>query len=159
MNGRHDQMIADCRDELQVIKTKISVNIFDSTVRFLNSYAVIKISGTFEVIFKEILFDYLSFNANEENKMYLTKNIVDSSSNPNTQNISKYLEKINDTWKQQFDLTVKNSDAKQALNALVQFRNDFAHGSNFSCSIENIITYFESSIFIFESLYNIINSD
>ena len=96
MNGRHDQMIADCRDELQVIKTKISVNIFDSTVRFLNSYAVIKISGTFEVIFKEILFDYLSFNANEENKMYLTKNIVDSSSNPNTQNISKYLEKINE---------------------------------------------------------------
>ena len=160
MNGNHIAALEDCRNDLNIIKEKINQNRFDSTVRYLNSYAVVKICGTFEIIFKEILFDYLSVNANDENKRFLTVHIIDSSSNPSTGKVSTFLQNMNVSWKERFDLAVKEENqGKVALNSLVNFRNDFAHGRNFSCSIENIIKYFESAIFIFDTLYEIINTE
>ena len=89
MNGRYSDMIRDTETELNSIRHWINAgNQFDSKTRYLVSYSVIKASGTVEVIFKNIIYDYLITNANDKTKMYLEKMIVDSSCNPNTGNMS-----------------------------------------------------------------------
>ena len=89
MNGEFEQMIEDTKEELKSICKWInSGNQFDSKTRFLVSYAVIKTSGTVEVIFKNMIYSFLANGANDKTKSYLEKAIIDSSCNPNTGNMS-----------------------------------------------------------------------
>lgn len=88
MNGEFLQMIADTRGELDNIRKWINAgNQFDSKTRYLISYAVIKASGTVEVIFKNMIYNCLSDGANEKAKGYFEKTIIDSSCNPNAGNM------------------------------------------------------------------------
>lgn len=153
MNGRYNDMIKDTEAELNSIRQWINAgNQFDSKTRYLVSYSVIKASGTVEVIFKNIIYDYLIINANDKTKMYLEKMIVDSSCNPNTGNMSNMLQNISSVWKESFDHLVKESGHKDKLNSLVQLRNDFAHGESISASIDTIIKYFKSAVEILKIL-------
>ncbi|MCC8172999.1 MAG: hypothetical protein LIO65_00965, partial [Odoribacter sp.] len=56
----------------------ISDHPFDSNVRFLTAYAVIRTCGTIEFVLKQMLFDHLTNGANEEANSYLSKSIIDS---------------------------------------------------------------------------------
>ena len=60
MNGEFIQMIEDTRAELDSIRKWINAgNQFDSKTRYLISYAVVKASGAVEVIFKNMIYNYL----------------------------------------------------------------------------------------------------
>ena len=84
MNGEFIQMIEDTRAELDSIRKWINAgNQFDSKSRYLISYAVVKASGAVEVIFKNMIYNYLSVGANEKAKGYGLKwesmdNILDT---------------------------------------------------------------------------------
>lgn len=119
------------------------------------SYAVVKASGAVEVIFKNMIYNYLSVGANEKAKGYLEKAIIDSSCNPNTGNMSNMLQNISSEWKTLFDQQVKQSGEKDKLNSLVQLRNDFAHGDSISVSIDTVIKYFDSAVKILNILDNV----
>ena len=113
MNGEFIQMIEDTRAELDSIRKWINAgNQFDSKTRYLISYAVVKASGAVEVIFKNMIYNYLSVGANEKAKGYLEKAIIDSSCNPNTGNMSNMLQNISSEWKTLFDQQVKQSGEK-----------------------------------------------
>ena len=90
MNRRYTEMLDDTERELKEIRKWISKdrNKFDSKTRYLISYSVIKASGTIEVVFKHLIFDYLVVGAKEETKTYLENMIVESSCNPNTGNMN-----------------------------------------------------------------------
>lgn len=149
MNGEFIQMIEDTRAELDSIRKWINAgNQFDSKTRYLISYAVVKASGAVEVIFKNMIYNYLSVGANE-------KAIIDSSCNPNTGNMSNMLQNISSEWKTLFDQQVKQSGEKDKLNSLVQLRNDFAHGDSISVSIDTVIKYFDSAVKILNILDNV----
>lgn len=153
MNGEFLQMIADTQEELKSIRKWINAgNQFDSKTRYLVAYSVIKASGTVEVIFKNIIYNYLIIGANEKTKGYLEKAIIDSSCNPNTGNMSNMLQNISSEWKTSFDQQVKQSGEKDKLNSLVQLRNDFAHGDSISVSIDTVINYFDSGVIILNIL-------
>ena len=153
MNGKFLQMIADTRGELDSIHKWINDgNQFDSKTRYLISYAVVKASGTVEVIFKNMIYNFLIVGANEKAKGYLEKAIIDSSCNPNTGNM---LQNISSEWKTLFDQQVKQSGEKDKLNSLVQLRNDFAHGDSISVSIDTVIKYFDSAVKILNILDNV----
>lgn len=153
MNGEFLQMITDTQEELKSIRKWINAgNQFDSKTRYLVSYSVIKASGTVEVIFKNIIYNYLVTGANEKTKGYLEKAIIDSSCNPNTGNMSNMLQNISSEWKSSFDQQVKQSGEKDKLNSLVQLRNDFAHGDSISVSIDTVINYFDSGVKILNIL-------
>ncbi|MEG0692819.1 MAG: HEPN domain-containing protein [Oscillospiraceae bacterium] len=156
MNGRYESYITDCSDELAKIKQWIDQNKMHSNIQYLVSYGVIKASGTTESIMKQILFDYLSTNCNSEAVQYFTKHIIDSSFNPSTGQIENLLSSINADWASRFQDATKASQEKADLNSLVKLRNSFAHGTAITASIENIITYFESSHHVLELLYNIV---
>jgi hypothetical protein len=146
MNGRYEQMINDTLEELNSIKKWInSGNQFDSKSRYLISYAVIKSSGTVEVVYKSIIFDSLVEGTTPETKTYLEKMIIDSSSNPNTGNMSQMLQQISPEWRTEFDDKVNRSGEKDKLNSLVKLRNDFAHGTNITASIDTVIKYVKSA--------------
>jgi len=96
MNKRYVEKLDDAKSELKEIRKWINSdkNKFDSKTRYLISYSVIKASGTIEVVFKHLIFDFLSIGALEETKTYLEKMIVESSCNPNTGNMSNLLQSV-----------------------------------------------------------------
>lgn len=152
MNGNYQGMIDDCKLELKNIKQWIDNNKLHSNVKYLVSYAVIKACGTTEVIFKRIIFDYLSNGANNETIEYLTHNIIESSYNPSCFKIERTLKLINVNWKKSFSDKFNKSNEKTELDSLIQLRNDFSHGGNISASIEDIIKYFDGAEKILKEL-------
>ena len=158
MRDEYIQQLDDARQELESIREWINKdrNKFDIKTKYLVSYAVVKASGSIEVVFKKIVFDFLSQNVREETGQYLEKMILDSSCNPNTGNMSNMLQNISGLKRNIFDQQVKESEKKDKLNSLVQLRNDFAHGDNVNISINTVITYYAAGITILNILDNII---
>ncbi|RHA73871.1 hypothetical protein DW918_12585 [Eubacterium ventriosum] len=158
MRDEYIQQLDDARQELESIREWINKdrNKFDIKTKYLVSYAVVKASGSIEVVFKKIVFDFLSQNVREETGQYLEKMILDSSCNPNTGNMSNMLQNISGLKRNIFDQQVKESEKKDKLNSLVQLRNDFAHGDNVNISINTVITYYDAGISILNILDNII---
>ena len=158
MRDEYIQQLDDARQELESIREWINKdrNKFDIKTKYLVSYAVVKASGSIEVVFKKIVFDFLSQNVREETGQYLEKMILDSSCNPNTGNMSNMLQNISGLKRNIFDQQVKESEKKDKLNSRVQLRNDFAHGDNVNISINTVITYYDAGISILNILDNII---
>ena len=89
MKQEYQRKIDDCAVELSGIKTWIDHHQMDTNVRYLVAYSVVKASGTIELVFKQMLYDFLAANSISETQHYLSMMIIDSSCNPTTGNISK----------------------------------------------------------------------
>lgn len=152
MNGSYQQTLRDCEIELNNIQQWINSNRLDSNVRFLTSYSVIKACGTVEYVFKQIIYDHLSNGANDEAKTYLNKSIIEASFNPSTGQMYRILEKINSEWKVEFENLIKGSLQMGQLNSLVKLRNNFAHGSVITASINDVINYYNAGVWILKKL-------
>lgn len=159
MRADYENLLDATSHELKEIRKWINAdkNKFDSKTRYLISYSVIKASGTIEVVFKKIIYDYLSAGAGEKTAAYIEKMILDSSCNPNTGNMSNMLQNVSADWKKLFDDQVKLSGKKDKINSLVQLRNDFAHGDNINVSIDTVITYYDAAIDILKILNNVVS--
>jgi len=148
--------------ELIAIKKIINKIPFNSANPYLINYAVIRSSGSLEQSYKTLIYDFLRVEEKEKLNVYLKKNIVDSSSNPNTGNISKMLGGLDGGWSAEFNKKInilsKSGEHKSNLNNLVQSRNDFAHGVNLSnLKMETVIKNYESGIYILKILDCILN--
>lgn len=159
MKSDYIALLANTKRELEEIKKWINTgkNRFDSKTRYLIAYSVIKSSGSVEVVFKQIIYDYLTNGVGEKTGTYIEKMILDSSCNPNTGNISNMLQSICSEWKKKFDEEVKKSGKKDKINSLVQLRNDFAHGENITISIDTVITYYEAAKDVLDILDSVVS--
>lgn len=157
MDGNSKQLLKDCQVEIDDIKRWIAENKFHSNTRYLTAYAVVKASGTIEYVLKQMIFDRLSKGTSEETNNFLSKSIVEASYNPSTGQIMRILQKINSEWKERFELTIRSTKEKGQLNSLVELRNNFAHGSPITASINDVDTYFNAGIVILDRLWNILN--
>lgn len=155
MTGNNIQSIQDCQSELTNIKNFISKDPLGSMVRYLVSYSVIKSCGTIEIVFKDIIYNHLIKNANQEAIAYFSKNVKESSSNPKIDNICSLLKQINVNWNTSFKNTASDID-KQSLNSLVELRNQLAHGNSITSSIDDVITYFTCGCNILQVLDSIV---
>lgn len=155
MTGNNIQSIQDCQSELTNIKNFISKDPLGSMVRYLVSYSVIKSCGTIEIVFKDIIYNHLIKNANQEAIAYFSKNIKESSSNPKIDNICSLLKQINVNWNTSFKSNATDID-KQSLNSLVELRNQLAHGNSITSSIDDVITYFTCGCNILQVLDSIV---
>lgn len=156
MNGQYLQILNDCTIEIQSIEGWISDHPFDSNVRFLTAYAVIRTCGTIEFVLKQMLFDHLTNGANEEANSYLSKSIIDSSFNPSPGQIYRILENIKSDWKIELENAIKGSNEKGQLTSLVDLRNSFSHGATITVSINDVKNYYNSGIWILQKLHEII---
>lgn len=157
MNEDEKRILDDCDLEIKNIKTWIDNNKFDSNVRFLVAYAVIKSSGSIELVFKSMIHTFLSQNCIDETKVFLAKNIIESSANPSPGIIEKYLEQFDGKRKVKFSDLLNGSQDKGNLKSLVSLRNDIAHGRTINSSINVVESYFESGKKILETLEKVIN--
>ncbi|EKS17564.1 hypothetical protein HMPREF9186_01332 [Streptococcus sp. F0442] len=157
MNDDEKRVLEDCNLEIQRIKNWINNNKLDSNVKFLVSYAVIKASGSIELVFKSMINTFLSQNCIDETKVFLTKNIIDNSANPSPGNIEKHLEQFDGRRKEKFSNLLKDSQDKGNLKSLVALRNDIAHGRTINSSINIVESYFKSGKKILETLEVVIN--
>lgn len=157
MTGNNLQLINDCITELNNIKSFINNDPFNSMVKYLVAYSVIKSCGTVEIVYKDIIYTHLVKNANREATLYLSKNIKNSSSNPKTGKISSLLEQINPEWKNSFENELKDSPDKGLLNSLVCLRNQLSHGNSITSSIDDVIRYFNSGCNILNILDSIVH--
>ncbi|MBU3100671.1 MULTISPECIES: HEPN domain-containing protein [Clostridium] len=153
MNGTYKNKIDDCNIELLKIKTWIDSHTLDSNIRYLVNYSVIKCCGTIENTYKEIIFDHLADGSKTENINYLTKNIINSSSNPTTGKMQRMLEDINVNWSTEFETKIRGQNQKGQLNSLVGLRNTFSHGGSITASIDDVILFFTAGEWILEQLY------
>lgn len=156
MNGRYIPDLRDCSAELIQIKTWINAHRFDSNVKYLIAYSVVRASGTIERVLKSMLFDYVSQGANAEAVNYFTKHISDASFNPSPGQIEKMLTTFNPAWASSFKNSINGTQQKADLKSLVQLRNNFAHGSSITSSIETVLKYYVSGIWILNELSKII---
>lgn len=157
MNEDEKRILDDCDLEIKNIKTWIDNNKFDSNVKFLVAYAVIKTSGSIELVFKSMINTFLSQNCIDETKVFLAKNIIESSANPSPGIIEKYLEQFDGKRKVRFSDLLDGSQDKGNLKSLVSLRNDIAHGRTINSSINVVESYFESGKKILETLEEVIN--
>ena len=155
MTGLYEQSLDDCENEIDSIRQWISQNHFHANNRFLISYAVIKSSGTLELVLKRFVCDHLLRGANNEAQAYLTYSIVDASFNPSTGKIDWLLGNVNANWRSDFCVKISGTTEKGDLNSLVNLRNDLAHGRSISASIENIISYYSSGRAILNIVWDI----
>ena len=157
MKQDYQRKIDDCGLELSGIKTWIDSHPMDTNVRYLVSYSVIKASGTIELVFKQMIYDFLAKNSNSETQHYLSTMIIDSSCNPTTGNISRLLSQADGNRSTNFDTAVKAlPQDKSNLNSLVSLRNDLAHGRTNNPSINTVKKYYESGVEILKVLDRII---
>jgi len=156
MNGKYQSEIADCNLELTKIKGWIDNNKLHSNVKYLVSYSVIKACGTIENVFKEMIFDHLTHNANNEATAYFTNNITNSSCNPSSGQITKILQQINGEWAENFENAIKGSNQKGQLKSLVRLRNSFSHGDSITSSIDEVIRFFIAGCWVLEKLHETI---
>ncbi len=156
MTGSNTQLISDCQNELIDIQNYIASNPFNSMVKYLVSYAVIKSCGTIEIVFKDIIYQHLIQNANPEAISFFTKNIKESSSNPKTDRICRTLKQLNEKWNSSFKTQINSSPDKNMLNSLVDLRNQLAHGNSISASINDVINQFNAGCNILNILDSIV---
>lgn len=156
MNGNNNQSIQDCISELTNIKKFITEDPLGDMVKYLVSYSVIKSCGTLEIVFKDIIYNHLIKNANQEAIAYFSKHIKDGSANPKFDNMCSLLKQINGDWNAAFKDEIQEVD-KQSLNSLVELRNQLAHGNSITSSIDDIITYFYSGCNIIMVLDSIVS--
>lgn len=156
MDGRFIPDLRDCCSDINKIKKWINRNKFDSNVKYLISYSVIRACGTIERVMKSILFNRISQGINAEAMNYFNKYITDSSFNPSTGQINRILCDFNPSWANAFSAIVDGTQQKADLNSLVQLRNDFAHGSSVTTSIETVLKYYISGVWVLNELCKII---
>lgn len=156
MDIQYQRIIDDCSEELTAIRKWISKNPIDANIKYLVSYSVVKASGTIEFVFKQMIFDYLSVNANNRVKKYLEKHVIDSSCNPTTGAITKIVEQFDGQLAASFISIINGIREKGDLNSLVELRNDIAHGRTNNPTIINVIQYFKSGVHILNVLYGLL---
>ena len=152
MNSELLRSISDCSDEIEKIKKWIDKNPMDTLVKYLVSYAVVKSSGTIEIVFKSILYVFLADGCKKETETFIEKNVLDISCNPGTRNIKNLLDRIDTEKSVKFEELTKGTVEKEDLNSLVKLRNDIAHGRDISISINTVKRFYESGIGILKVL-------
>lgn len=156
MNGTNRNLLKQADMELKSIKFWIRKNKLHSNVQYLNHYAIIKTSGTIEIVFKKIIFEYLSKGTNQETVCYLDKKIIQSSDNPTSSKICEILKSLNTDWCELFKLNTKGLIEKSNLDSLIRERNKVAHGRSSVLSINDIELYYKSGIKIIRILDRIV---
>jgi hypothetical protein len=157
MNNKNaENSINECNKDLSGIEYILKNNSsLSSLSRYLTLYALIKVTGTLEFSYKNIIADYyISYSS--QIKEYLTNTIKESSSNPSYDNINHLLKSFDENKSDLFKKDTSNKDRnKSSLNSLNHLRNRFAHGYSIDTSFSDIKQYFIDSldiIYILDSI-------
>lgn len=140
-------MIDDCTSELNDIECKINaLPPLDKTKSYLTKYALIKVSGTVEYVYRSIVADYFDQFSVPQIDHYLEKKVRTGSSSAKYEMMKNLLEQFDSAWGTTFKNKINGrSDGQQlidASNSLVNNRHSFAHGKEPTATFSDIKQYY-----------------
>ncbi|MCB2354711.1 HEPN domain-containing protein [Clostridium estertheticum] len=155
-NENVEQLLSDCKQELDAINLIIDADKFNSVNQYLTKYCLIKVCGTIEIGFKSIVVDFCAKFRIPQINNYVDKKVKRSSMNANLSNMMSLIGDFDVKWKNDFKKSIEeepNKDKlKSSLKSLYESRNQFAHGGNPSITINDIVTYYDDAIRILQLL-------
>jgi hypothetical protein len=162
-NAEIKKILEDCLAELNGISALL-IGLGDGALPtpYIKKYAVIRATGSLEIAFKQAIADKVDENSHIQVKNFIKRKVRDSSCNPKLGMIENMLSEFDDQWRKKFDELMALDDKpklKGALTALVDARNEFAHGGNPSLSIDETIQYFKDGIRVIEILDSVVHHD
>lgn len=155
-NSRAKSFLNDCRLELLKIRGLInSYGSMHTITGFLTQYALIKVSGTFEICYKTIIADYYD-SFSPKLQRFVSKQVREASLNATYENITKVLKMFDEVKCARFKSNVtaldKEKKSTNSLSDINKARNNVAHGSMSTMSFNDIQSKFYKSILIFQEL-------
>lgn len=160
MKRELQDLINDCSAEIADIEVKLqALQPFDKEVRYLTNYALIKASGTVEVVYRSIVADHFSQLSNSRIDTFLDAAVRNGQMSAKYEQMCNLLQKFDVGWRDSFKAAVlANPDGQRlmaASNSLVTNRHAFAHGKNPTASFQDIKRYYQDVlqlIAIFDSV-------
>jgi RiboL-PSP-HEPN len=145
-----------CQNELEGIRALvIGLGNGANPTPYIKKYALIRATGSIESAFKQTIADKVDMDSHVQVKNFIKRKIRDSSSNPKLGIIETMLTEFDDRWRNRFDELMALDDKpklKGSLTALVDARNEFAHGGNPDLDIEVTINHFRNGVRVIEIL-------
>lgn len=154
-NSAVDTMLLECREELSRVEHLIIGLGTSPVINYLIKYSVIRACGTIEQSYKTLIADYYeSFSS--VLIQFITKHVRENSKNPSYQAIKNQIQEFDDIKAETYSTLINSLTDKNriiaSLESLRALRNDVAHGNSISCSIADIIVYFDDSKVLIEQL-------
>lgn len=144
-NHTVENILLDCDNEIAIIQAAISQSPLSSTNMYLTRYALIKACSAIERGYKRIVADYYIAKCIDLSP-YLEKKVVNSSTNPTYESICTLVRDFNSQTESLFKTSVQSltnyNQVVAQLHSLVTNRNNFAHGQTVSCSLMDIVDYY-----------------
>lgn len=141
--------LCDCWQEINEIKKIIERNPTSFESNLITRYALIKVCGTIERVYKNIISDYACISACDRTKNYIDREIRNTSKNPQIDNMYALLERFDSQWNKNFKKAINRDQNKDrilySIKSLNALRNDFAHGKNIQASFNDVLSYYRDS--------------
>ena len=157
MKNELQNQLAECSRQLNDIDTKISaLQPFDKTRAYLTQYALIKVCGTLEYVYRSIVADFFDQSSLTQIHTYLDKTVRNGSMSAKYDNMSGLLGKFDATWRNNFVNAIQNRSDGQRLiastNSLVTNRHLFAHGQPPTATFNDILQYYKDALILINEL-------
>jgi len=157
------KVLDDCRVELDGISALLTgLGDGANPTPYIKRYAVIRATGSIETAFKQTIADKIDKDSHAQVKNFIKRKVRDSSCNPKLGMIENMLSEFDDRWRARFDEQMALDDKprlKGALTALVDARNEFAHGGSPNLPIDATVQYFKDGARVIEILDAVVHYD
>lgn len=156
-------LLDDCLKELNEISSLLTgLGDGANPTPYIKRYAVIRATGSIETAFKQTIADKIDKDSRSQVKNFIRKKVRDSSCNPKLNAIENMISEFDDRWRARFDEQMALDDKprlKGALTALVDTRNEFAHGGSPNLPIDATLQYFKDGVRVIEILDAVVHHD
>jgi len=130
------------RLRLTKLLTEIKNLPFDSLLRaHLARYLCILMSGYLEVSVREIFGEYARNCSNQNVNKFVSANLA-RLQNPNMEKILQLCKSFDDEWHTHIS-SLTQGEIKDAVDSIVNTRNQVAHGRDTSITLANLLRYLE----------------
>lgn len=150
------KILDDCLTELNGISALLTgLGDGANPTPYIKKYAVIRATGSIETAFKQTIADKIDKDSHIQVKNFIKRKVRDSSCNPKLGMIENMISEFDDRWRARFDEQMALDDKprlKGALTALVDARNDFAHGGSPNLPIDATLQHFKDGVRVIEIL-------
>ena len=156
MNQQVNEIIENCRADLERIFHLIEgLGSLAPASGYLTKFALIRISGTLEICYKQLIEDYYA-GTSPHLQRFITIHVRDANLNAKYENICKVLKDFDEskcyTLKASINAREDKDDMLHAMSDLNNARNDVAHGDSTTMTFNEMRQKFENSVLLLQEL-------
>lgn len=140
--------------DLAILNINSFSNLSALEESYLAKFLVVFICGIYEEAIEIIINEKIARCNIPEATRYVSHNLERHFQNPKIQRIKALLSEFNTNWEK--TIKVLSSQAKLALDSIVENKNNLAHGLSSNITLSEIIRYYNDSKIVIETIDNIV---